>query len=112
MLACQEKEAPAVPGASIRQSALAEGLAVGALIHGGVYFVGAHQNPVQRAIVLASTVVCALVYGTLDALVGMTIHRYFLLLIGFGHSMAEREKGILEKAANPCFLRPGVVFSR
>ena len=69
-----------VPGASQRHSALTEGLAVGALIHSGIGFVGTHQNPVQRAVVLVFTVVRALVHGAFDALIGMTIHSFILLL--------------------------------
>ena len=87
------------------ESALAEGLAVGALIHGGVDLVGAHQNPVQRAIVLAFTVMGALAHGAFNALVGMAIHSFFLLLIGFGLSMARMKKRIQEKLSNLAFYR-------
>ena len=99
----EEKKAPAVSGASNQRSALTEGLAVGALIHGGVYLVGAHQNAVQRAVVLFFAVMGALVHGALNALVGMTIHCFFLLLNEFGVSIAEREKGIQEKLSNLAF---------
>ena len=78
------------------KSALAEGLAVGALIHGGIGLVGAHQNPIQRAVILFFAVMRALVYGALNALVGMAIHSFFLLLIGFGLSMARMKKRIQE----------------
>ena len=98
-----EKKAPADPGASEIRSALAEGLAVGALIHSGVYFVGAHQNPIQRAVVLIFAVMGALVYGALDALIGMTIHCFFLLLIEFGLSMAVMKKRIQEKLSKLAF---------
>ena len=84
----EEKKAPAVPGALQKRSALTEGLAVGALIHGGVYFVGAHQNAVQRAVVLVFAVMSTLVHGAFDALIGMTIHCFFLLLNEFGVSIA------------------------
>ena len=46
-----------------------EGLAVRALIHGGVGLVGADQNLVQRAVVGLVTVVTALADGAGDALV-------------------------------------------
>ena len=59
---------------------LAEGFAVGALILGGVHLVGAHQDLVQRTEVLVAAVVCALLDGAFNALVGMTVHRFFLLL--------------------------------
>jgi hypothetical protein len=61
-------------------SSLAEGLAVGALIHGGVCFVGAYQDAVQGAIVLGVAVISAGLDGALDALVGMMVHLFFLLL--------------------------------
>ena len=60
---------------------LAEGLAVGALIHGRIALVGAHQNPVQRAIVFIFTVVCALLNGAFDALVGIAVHGIRLLFL-------------------------------
>ena len=60
---------------------LAEGLAVGALIHGGIYLVGADQDAVQGAEVCVLAVVGALSYSTLNALVCMAIHRLDLLLI-------------------------------
>ena len=55
-------------------SLLAEGLAVGALIHGGVSFVGTNQDAVQRAVVLVFTEVCALMDGALYALIGIAFH--------------------------------------
>ena len=60
---------------------LAEGLAVGALIHGGICLVGAHQNAVQGAVILSTAVMHALVNCAFDALIGMTIHDPFLLLL-------------------------------
>jgi len=36
---------------------------------------GAHQNSVQRAVILAVAVVSAGLNGALDALVGMAIHK-------------------------------------
>ena len=53
---------------------LAEGLAVGALVHGGVCFVGAYEDPVQRAVVFVVTVVGTLGNGALYAFVGMAAH--------------------------------------
>ena len=53
---------------------LAEGHAVGALIHGGITFVGTHQNPVQGAVVFIAAVMGTLIYGALNGLVGMAIH--------------------------------------
>ena len=59
-----------------------EGLAVGALVLGGIMLVGAHQNPVQGAVVLGIAVVSAGLDGAFNALVGVTIHVLFLLLFG------------------------------
>ena len=69
------------------ESALTEGLAVGALVHGGVCLVGAHQDLVQGAVVLTLAVVGTLLDGTLDRLVCIAIHNEFLLVIGFTDSM-------------------------
>ena len=52
-----------------------EGHAVGALVHSGIALMGAHQNGIQGAVVLGSAVVGALIYGTFDALVGVTVHK-------------------------------------
>ena len=56
---------------------LAEGHTVGALVDRGIAFVGTHQDPVKRAVVLTVAVVCALLNGAFDGLVGMTIHNSF-----------------------------------
>ena len=50
---------------------LAEGQTVGALVLGGVALMGAHHDPVQRAVVGVLGVVGTLLDGTLDALVGV-----------------------------------------
>ena len=62
-----------------------EGLAVGALIHGGISLVGAHQNTVQRAVVLILAMVLALADGAFDALIGMVVHGIFLIFFGTRH---------------------------
>ena len=67
---------------------LSKGLAIGASIHSGIYFVSAHLNAVQRAVVLVLAVVCALGNGAFDALVCVTVHSQFLLLFEFEISMA------------------------
>ena len=56
-------------------SLLAEGLAVGALVHGGIGLMSTNQDPVQGAVVLIVAVVSALLDGALDALVCIAIHR-------------------------------------
>ena len=58
---------------------LAEGLAVGALIRGGIGLVSTHQDPVQRAVILTVAVIGTLLDGTLDTLVCVAIHMVFLL---------------------------------
>ena len=79
---------------------LTEGLAVGALVHGRIGFVSAHQNAVQRAEVLVLAVVCALLDGALDALVGMIVHTKYLLLSKLGVSMRRKEGDNLGKNRN------------
>ena len=75
---------------------LPEGLAVGALIHGGVCLVGTYQDMLQRAVVFVVTVVRALGNGTLDASVCMAAHTWFLLCIEFGFSLTRKQESILE----------------
>ena len=75
------RENAAGNAAASKTLSLAEGLAVGALILGGVGFMGSHQDPVQRAVVLVLAVICALLDGTFDALVGIVIHKEILLFI-------------------------------
>ena len=58
---------------------LLEGLAVGALIHGGIDLVGADHDSIQRTVVLVLAVVSALSNGALNGLVCMAIHTHFLL---------------------------------
>jgi len=55
--------------------ALTEGLAVGALILGGIGLVGTHQDSIQGAVILAVAVVSAGLNGAFDALVCIVIHR-------------------------------------
>jgi hypothetical protein len=76
---------------------LAEGLAVGALIHGGICLVGAHQNVIQRAVVVGVTVVSALSYGAFDALVCIAVHSHDLLFLS-SHLVCAFPKGeLMEK---------------
>lgn len=58
-----------------------EGFAVGALILGRIGFMGTNQNAVQRAVILVPAVICALLDGALDTLIGMSVHGHFLLLL-------------------------------
>ena len=53
---------------------LPEGLAVGALIHGGISLVGTHKDLVQRAVVLAVAMVSAVFNGAFNALICVAVH--------------------------------------
>mgnify|MGYP003309930045 CR=1 FL=1 len=66
----------------LRGLSLAEGLAVGALVHSRICLVGTHQDLVQGAVILILAVVSAGLDGAFDALVCMTVHNLFLLLFG------------------------------
>ena len=86
-----------------KQLLLAEGLTVGALVLGGVHFVGTHKDPVQRTVVLILAVIGTLLDGAFDALVGMTVHGIFLLLNDFGLSMPPDVKYNPERFSNLAF---------
>ena len=77
----------AAAGAAASGSLLAEGLAVRALVHGGIHLVSADQDPVQRAVILAVAVISALLNGAFNALVGMVVHDALPPCFGFGDSM-------------------------
>ena len=83
----ERKNAAAVAAAFMPLS-LTEGLAVGALVLGGICLVGTHQNTIQRAVVLAVAVVSTGLNGTLDALICVVIHNALPPSFGFGFSMA------------------------
>ena len=61
---------------ALKSLLLAEGHAVGALIHAGVGFVSTHKDPIQRAEVLSIAMMGALLDGAFNALVGVAIHRF------------------------------------
>ena len=85
----------------LRKLFFAEGFTVGALIHGGVLLVGAHQNAVQRAVVFRVAVIGALFDGAFDALVGMAIHGIFLLSLNYmAYSVQNPAVHTLHFAAN------------
>ena len=77
---------------------LSEGHTVGALIHCGAGLVGAHQNLVQRAVILVLAVMCAVPDGTFDTLVGVVVHLKILLFIWFGCSMPDFPQAIRKVA--------------
>ena len=64
---------------------------------------GAHQNPLQGAVVLAVAVVSAGLNGALNALVGMTVHLFFLLFTEFAFSMGIKTGNMLEKFRSVAF---------
>ena len=55
-------------------SLFTERLAVGALIDSGILLVGAHEDPVQRAVVLGVAMMSALLDSAFNALVGVAVH--------------------------------------
>ena len=81
---------------------LAEGFAVGALIHGRILLMGAHQDSIQGAVVFGIAVVSALLNGAFDALVCLVVHTIFLLLFEFCFSMSAKTKEIRENFSISC----------
>jgi len=77
------KKTAAADAAAAFPLLLAEGFAVGTLVHGGITLVGADQNSVQGAVVCLITMMGTLLDGTLDALICVTVHSFFLLLLGW-----------------------------
>ena len=75
----QEKKIATETVAILSFLLLAEGHAVGALVHSGVCLVGTHHDPLQGAVVCFIAMVHALGNGALDALVGIVVHDLFLL---------------------------------
>lgn len=65
-------------------SLFAEGFAVSALVHCGVCFMSAYQNPIQRAVICLIAVICALGNGTFDTLICFAIHIFVLLFLVIG----------------------------
>ena len=55
---------------------------------------GTHQDTVQRAIILSITVVRTLLDGAFNALVRMTVHNLFLLVLNYIGSMRYDKKDI------------------
>ena len=66
---------------------------------------GAHQDPVQRAVVLILAVVCTLLDGAFDTLVGVAVHGNCLLYFGFADSMCGCRKMIPERITIVAFVR-------
>ena len=75
-------------------SLLTEGLAVSALILGGVGLMGAHQNPLQGAEVCILAVMLALLDSALNALVCMAIHRLYPPFYRDGIRFSQNSKNI------------------
>ena len=104
MVSSRKTAAASAAAAVSRSLLLAERLAVGALVVSGIHLVGANQDFVQRTVVLVAAVMGALLDGTFDTLVCMTIHRKASFEIGFGNSMGSFQKTIQEKRSNVAFL--------
>ena len=98
------KHKKAAASAAAFPLALAEGLAVGTLVLGGIGFMGTHQDTVQRAVVLIVAVISAGLNGAFDALVCIVVHKNSLLLFRFRHSMAHFPRVILSNASNLAFV--------
>ena len=77
----QEKKIATILRRNLVFLLLAEGHAIGALVHSGVCFMGAHHDPLQRAVVCFIAVVHTLSNGALNALVGIMVHGLFLLFL-------------------------------
>ena len=88
---------------------LAERLAVGALIHGGIQLVGAHQNPIQGAVIFGIAVIGTLLDGAFDALIGLAAHGVFLLLFGFTDSMPRGKEEIRKNFSFSCNYAAAVI---
>ena len=71
----QVKNAAAAAAAKHRKNLfLSKGLAIGALVNSGICLMGAHEDPVQRAIVGIAAMMGTLLDGTLNALICMAVH--------------------------------------
>ena len=68
----------------------------GALVHGRVHLMGTYQDLIQGAVVLVAAMMGALLDGTLDTLVCMTVHRKASFEIGFCSSMDSGGESIQE----------------
>ena len=88
---------------------LAERLAVGALIHGGIQLMGAHQDPIQGTVVFGIAVIGTLLNGAFDALVCLAAHGVFLLLFGFTDSMPRGKEEIRKNFSFSCNYAAAVI---
>ena len=61
---------------------------------------GTNQNPLQRAEIFLTAVVCALLDSTFNALVGVTVHKKASFVFGFGNSMGFFQESMQEKLSN------------
>lgn len=94
---------------SLKDLLLAEGHAVSALILGGIGFVGTHQNPVQRTIVLALTVVSALMNSAFNRLVGMAVHKKASFAFWIREQYVQREEKHTGKVFHYCILSENMI---
>lgn len=61
---------------------LAEGLTVGALIHGRIHFVGTHGDAFQCAVVFAGAMMGTLAHVTVNSMIGLFFHKIQSFLKG------------------------------
>ena len=78
----------------LSSSLLAEGLAVGALIHSGIGLMGADQDPLQGAVIGILAVMCTLLNSTLNRLVCMAIHSLYPPFYRDGIRFSQNSKNI------------------
>ena len=71
---------------------------------------GTHQDPVQRAVVLAVAVISTGLDGAFDTLVGMAIHKNASFCFGFGNSMAQEKEFMRRKRGHDCIFQGCMVF--
>jgi hypothetical protein len=65
----------------------------------------AHQNPLQRTVVCAVTMVCALTDSTLDGLICMIVHDVILLFLISKLVCPRFQNSIQEKSVNIAFYQ-------
>jgi hypothetical protein len=71
---------------------------------------GAHQDMIQRAVVRGAAMVGTLLNGACDTLIGVAIHIFILLLIGFLGSMTPISNFIPKPSGNDCILLSDMIF--
>lgn len=94
-------------------SLLAEGLAIGALIHSGVSLVGSNQNALQGAVIGILAVMGTLLHSTLNALVCIGIHSFYPPSLRDGLRLPKDAENMhfLLCLRLTFFLKPSIIFA-